>query len=258
LSPYHNVTPLPDQDIIHLDVVRVKICSKIDLSDMYEQICIVPEDVHKTVFATIFRMFMSNVMQQGNCNAPSMFQHSMNITFQEFIGIFLHAYLDDLSIYSNMVEEHQQHLTKVFTWLHKCRFYVRADKCELFAERIDCLGHIIDNKGLHADANKMAKIYCWNRPHNYNDVQRFLGLIQYLAHFLPDITTHTGLLAAITKNGTLFYWRPLHETCFQTIKVICCQTPILCLIESSKDEPIWVICDASVYGVGAMYRQGPT
>jgi hypothetical protein len=34
--------------------------------------------------------------------------------------------------------------------------------------------------------------------------------------------------------------------------------PILCLIDHNWDEPIWVICDMSVYGVGTMYRQGPT
>jgi RNase H-like domain found in reverse transcriptase/Reverse transcriptase (RNA-dependent DNA polymerase) len=217
-----------------------------------------PEDVHKTAFTTIFGTFVSNVMQQGDCNAPSMFQRSMNITFREFIGIFLHMYLDDLLVYSDTVEEHQWHLKKIFARLRECKFYVRADKCELFAERIDCLGHVIDNKGLHADTDKMAKIRDWNRPHNYNDVQRFLGLAQYLAHFLPDITAYTGPLAAMTKNVAPFCWRPLHEMCFQMVKAICCQTPVLRPIESSKDEPIWVICDASVYGVGAMYRQGPT
>jgi Reverse transcriptase (RNA-dependent DNA polymerase) len=121
-----DVTPLPDQDVICLNIVRVKICSKIDLSDAYEQICIVPEDVHKMAFGTIFRTFMSNVMQQGDCNAPSTFQCSMNITFWEFIGIFLHMYLDDLFVYSNTVEEHQQHLKKVFAWLCECRFYMRV------------------------------------------------------------------------------------------------------------------------------------
>jgi len=30
-----DVTPLPDQDIICLDIARAKICSKIDLSDAY-------------------------------------------------------------------------------------------------------------------------------------------------------------------------------------------------------------------------------
>ena len=40
------VTALPDQDVIRLDVDRVKIHSKIDLSDAYEQVCIVPSNVH--------------------------------------------------------------------------------------------------------------------------------------------------------------------------------------------------------------------
>jgi Reverse transcriptase (RNA-dependent DNA polymerase) len=192
-----DVTPLPDQDIIHLDVARAKIHSKIDLSDAYKQVHIVPEDVHKTVFVTIFGTFVSHVMQQGDYNAPSMFQCSMNTTFREFIGIFLHAYLDDLFVYSDTVEEHQQHLKKVFVRLHECKYYVRAEKCKLFAERVDCLGHMIDNKGLHADADKMAKIRKWNRPHNYNDIQRFLGLVQYLAHFLPDISVYTSPLAGM-------------------------------------------------------------
>ena len=40
------------------------------------------------------------------------------------------------------------------------------------------------------------------------------------------------------------------------IKHVCCKTPILHPIDPAKDEPIWVICDASVFGVGAMYGQG--
>jgi hypothetical protein len=117
---------------------------------------------------------------------------------------------------------------------------------------------MIDEKGLHADGNKMAKIREWNRPRNFNDVQRFLGLVQYLAHFLPDIMAYTGPLADMTMNGTPFYWKLLHEKCFQMIKTICCRMPVLRPIDSMKDEPIWVICDASVYGVGAMYGQGET
>jgi len=71
-----DVTPLPDQDVVCLDIMRAKICSKIDLFllDAYEQIHIIPEDMHKTAFATIYRKFVSNVMQQGDCNVPSMFQ----------------------------------------------------------------------------------------------------------------------------------------------------------------------------------------
>jgi len=103
-----DVTPLPDQDVIRLDIARAKIRSKIDLSDAYEQIHIIPEDVHKMAFAMIYGTFVRNVMQQGDCNAPSMFQCAMNSIFHEYIRIFPHVYLDDLFIYSNSVQEHQK------------------------------------------------------------------------------------------------------------------------------------------------------
>jgi len=216
-----DVTPLPDQDVICLDIARVKICSKIDLSDAYEQIHIIPEDVHKTVFTTIYRTFVSNVMQQGNCNMPSMFQRTMNSVFHEYIRIFLHMYLDNLFICSNLVQEHQKHLGMVFKKLREHELYLREEKCKLFTAKVNCLGHMIDEKGLHANANKMAKIRDWNRLCNFKDIQRFLGLVQYLAHFLPDITSYTGPLASMTMNGTPFYWKPLHKKCFQMIKAIC-------------------------------------
>ena len=69
-----DVMPFPDQDIICNDMARVAYHSKLDMSKAYEQICIVPEHVHKTVFATVLGMFRSQVMQMGDCNAPSTFQ----------------------------------------------------------------------------------------------------------------------------------------------------------------------------------------
>jgi len=119
--------------------VRVKICSKIDLSDAYEQIRIIPEDVHKTVFTTIYGMFVSNVMQQGDCNMPLTFQCAINSIFCEYIRIFLHVYLDDLFIYSNLVQEHQKHLGMVFRKLRKHKLYLREEKCKLFTAKVNCL-----------------------------------------------------------------------------------------------------------------------
>jgi len=88
-----DVTPFPDQDQICLDVARAKIRLKIDFS-VYEQIHTVPEDVHKSAFATIYGTYVSHTMQIGDCNAPTTFQCVMTMIFQDFIGIFLHAYLD--------------------------------------------------------------------------------------------------------------------------------------------------------------------
>ena len=40
------MTPFPDQDIISNDMARVAYHSKLDMSEAYEQIWIVPEHVH--------------------------------------------------------------------------------------------------------------------------------------------------------------------------------------------------------------------
>ena len=42
------------------------------------------------------------------------------------------------------------------------------------------------------------------------------------------------------------------------IKQICEKAPVIKPIEPSMKEPIWLICNASKLGVGAMYGQGPT
>jgi len=253
-----DVTPFPDQDQIRLDVARVKIQLKINFSDAYEQIRTVPKDIHKSAFATIYGTYMSHTMQIGDCNAPATFQHVMMMIFRDFIGIFLHAYLDDLFVYSNSVDKHEKHLALIFEKIRKFQFYLKEEKCKLYAEQVDCLGHMIDHRGLHADADKMSQIRNWQQPRNYNDVQKIVGLVQYLAHFLPDVSSYTGPLSAMSKNSQPFAWRPLDDKCFEMIKYICCKTPVLVPVNHNKDDPIWVICDASVSGVGVMYGQGPT
>ena len=75
------MAPFPDQDIIHNDMARATYCSKLDMSEAYEQIHIVPEHVHKMAFTTVLGMFTSQVMQMGDCNAPSTFQQLMTAIF---------------------------------------------------------------------------------------------------------------------------------------------------------------------------------
>lgn len=253
-----DVTPLPDQEVIREDMARAKFRSKIDLVDAYEQIRVKPEDVHKTAFSTIAGTYISNIMQQGDCNAPATFQRLMTFIFRDCIGRFMHVYLDDIFIFTNSIEEHEQCLRIVFERLRKHQLYLKWSKCELYAQKVDCLGHIIDNQGIHPDEDKLSRIRDWRTPRNYNDIQRFVGLVNYVANFLPNISMYTGPLMSMTQNGAAFFWRPLHQRCFEMIKQLCCKTPILQPIQPATKEPIWVICDASKSGIGAMYGQGPT
>ena len=119
------------------------------------------DDVWKMVFATIFGTFVSQVMQQGDCNAPATFQCLMTVMFHDQLGQFIHAYLNDVFAYSNTIEEHEEHLGIVFELLRKFGFYLEIDKCDLYAERMDCLGQDVQDKELEdpMELERGAEVY---------------------------------------------------------------------------------------------------
>lgn len=255
-NTWKDITPFPDQDQIRHDVAAAKYRSKIDMSDAYEQIRIMPEDVWKTAFSTVYGTFVSHTMQQGDCNAPATFQRLMTHIFREYIGDFVHVYMDDIFIYSDTVEDHQRHIGLVLDKLRENHLYLVATKCDFYSTQMDCLGHLIDEHGIHADSDKMSKVRNWPTPKTYNEVQRFLGLVQYLSSFMPDVSMYSSVLSGMVRNGREFLWRPIHEHCFRMIKEMACKYPILKPIDPKSSEPIWVVCDASIYGVGVIYGQG--
>ena len=69
--------------------------------------------------------------------------------------------------------------------------YMKWSKCNLYAKKIECLGHIIADKGIHPDVDKLSQIREWRTPQNYNDVQQFVGLVNYIGNFLPNVTRAT-------------------------------------------------------------------
>jgi Reverse transcriptase (RNA-dependent DNA polymerase) len=188
-----DVTPFPDQDIIRNDIARAAYRTKLDMSEAYEQICVDPAHVSKTAFAIIPGTFRSQVMEMGDWNTPSTFQRLMTAIFRDCIGRFIHVYMDDIFIFLCSIEEHEKHLVIVFDRLHKNHLFLSKKKVDLYSESMECLGHIIDDRGIHADTDKMQRVREQRTPRMYNDVQRFLRLVQYLAHYVRIHNPPSGL-----------------------------------------------------------------
>ena len=112
--------------------------------------------MEKNAFATIVGMFVSHVMWIGDCNAPTTFQQLMNIIFHDTIGHSMQVYLDDIFVYSNSIGEHEEHLQLVFERLREQQLFLKWAKCDLYADKINCLGHIIDREGICVDTDKVA------------------------------------------------------------------------------------------------------
>ena len=132
-------------------------------------------------------------------------------------------------------------------------------KVDLYSEWMDCLGHGIDHCGLHADGDNMKSVRHWPKPRNYNDIQRFLGMINYLLQFMLDVSTFTSPLSGMSRMR-VWHWMLLHEKCFNALKVMACQSLILKPIDykctQQNMEFIFLICDTSISGVGSYYGQG--
>jgi hypothetical protein len=85
-----------------------------------------------------------------------------------------------------------------------------------------------------------------------------MGVVQYLAQFLPELTRWSSPFQVAMRNLREFRWTPIMEKGFQMIKLLVRRTPVLKPINPKLELPIWVVCDASVSGIGAYYGQGET
>ncbi len=135
-----------------------KVFSKIDLHSGYYQIWIAEGDEEKTACRTRYGSYEFLVMPFGLTNAPATFCTLMNDIFREWLDDFVVIYIDDILIYSSSLEEHVEHLRKVFQRLRENKLYAKLEKCEFGVTEVDFLGHRITQESLKMDDHKVKAI----------------------------------------------------------------------------------------------------
>ena len=106
--------PLPQIDDLLNQLSGKTILSTLDAKRGYWQIRVQEESQAKTAFATFDGLYEFKVMPFGLCNAPSTFQWLMQRTLRG-MSHFCNAYIDDMLVFSDTVEEHIDHLRFVFS-----------------------------------------------------------------------------------------------------------------------------------------------
>ena len=122
-------------------------------------------------------------MPFGLTNAPATFNRLMDRIFRKhpyFIGVFF----DDIIVYSKTLEEHKEHLAKVFGEIKEHKLYVNSKKSEFFLKEIKYLGHIISKDGIRMDPKKLKIIQEWPSPTNLHDLRSFIGMCSYYRRFI--------------------------------------------------------------------------
>ena len=86
--------------------------SKIDLRSGYHQLRIRPADIPKTSFITKYGLYEFMVMSFKLTNAPAYFMYLMNNVFMDYLDKFVVVFIDDILVYSQNEQEHEEHLRK--------------------------------------------------------------------------------------------------------------------------------------------------
>jgi hypothetical protein len=107
-----------------------KYFSKIDLRSGYYLLRIRYEDVPKTAFVTRYGQHEFTEMPFGLTNVPAFFMNLMNKVFMEELDKFVVVFIDDILVYSQSTEEHDQHLRIVLRKLRNHQLYAKFSKCE--------------------------------------------------------------------------------------------------------------------------------
>ncbi len=153
-----NRYPLPRIDDLFDRISRVQVFSRIDLRSGYYQIRFAKGDEKKTACHTRYGSYEFLVMPFGLTNAPATFCSLMNDIFREWLDDFVVVYIDDILIYNGSMEEHVEHLRKVFQKLRENKLYAKLEKCEFRVTEVDFLGHRITQEGLKMDDHKVKAI----------------------------------------------------------------------------------------------------
>jgi len=250
-------TQISEQNTILNAVARGRFRSKIDLSDACFQTRVHPDDVKYNTIKTPFGGFTSQVMIQGDMNAPGTFVRTMQDLFHDELGKEIWVYIDDIFVFCDTFEKHVKDVTNACSKLQNAGYCTNLKKGVFFATKLDILGHMIDNDDIHPAPEKIRTIMDWTRPESQKELQRFNRMVNYISQFIPHIATITAPLTELSWNAE-WLRTDLQEVAFEVVKRAADKHKVLRPIDYNKPDMIWLFTDVSPTGTAAWIGQGPT
>jgi hypothetical protein len=192
-------------------------------------------------------------MSFGLTNAPAFFMYLMNRVFMDYIDKFIVVFIDDILIYSQNEQKHEDHLRKVLQRLRDCQLYAKLSKCEFWISEVLFLDHIINRDGLVVDSKKVANILDRKAPRDVRGIKSFIRMAGYYRCFIEGFSKIARLMIVILAKKVEFKWNLECQESFETLKKKLTTTPVLILPDVHK--PFSVYCDASYTGLGCVLMQ---
>ena len=237
-----NKYPIPQIEDLFASLAGGKTFLKLDLSHAYLQIALdetsqryVTINTHKVLFRYIKLPF-------GIVSAPSIFQRVMETILH---GIpWVSVYLDDILVTGASEQE-------VLQRLEAAGMRLKRSKYAFLLPSVSYLGHVISAEGLHTAQVKVKAIVDAPDPKNLTKLRSFLGLVNYYGKFLPNLATTLSPLYKLLQQTSDWRWGPREKRAFHRLKKLLLSNKVL--THFSEELPLLLECDASQYGLGAVF-----
>ena len=143
-----------------------------------------------------------------------------------------------------------QHLGR----LEKAGLRIKRKKCTFLADEVVHLGHRIHQHRIHQHGlcpvqDKVEAILKARSPENIQELQAFLGLLNYYGRFMYKLSTVLAHLHNLLFKGQKWLWEPPQQRSFQRAKEFLLSAEVLAHYDPNK--PILLQCNASNYGLGS-------
>ena len=98
--------------------------------------------------------------------------------------------------------------------------------------------------------DKVEAIVKAPQPQNREQLESFLGMVQYYGRHVLELSTLSIPLNELRRKEVVFKWTPKQQAAFETLKSELAGRQLLIHFDDKRD--LFLATDASEYGVGAV------
>lgn len=100
-------------------------------------------------------------------------------------------------------------------------------KYKLSQSEVNFVGHVFGPDGLKTCKDKVQAIVEMKSPKSKKDLQRFLGMINYLRKFIPNLSSVNKALQQLLEKNVEWHWTETQQQAFEELKCAITSAPVL-------------------------------
>ncbi|XP_064468578.1 uncharacterized protein LOC135380477 [Ornithodoros turicata] len=242
---------IPTEEEMLANLSKCKLFTLFDANHAFWHTPLDTQSSYLCTFATPWGRYRFLRLPFGLSSAPEIFQRAMDDVFRGHNDI--RPYFDDILLAAKTTDQHKEQLRRVLTLARNNNLKLNPSKTQLAQPRVKYFGHVLTDQGICADEDKVRAISAMKLPANKAELQRFLGMVTYLAKCLPHLSQETSELRELLKSDVPWLWDANKTKQFDHIRELLKKAPVLAYFDKTK--PVTLSTDASSYGIGTVLMQ---